>query len=139
MSGKFESFQKPNHRKPRVERVIGEVISELLLRNKIKDPMLSGRMLTVTEVVCSDDLRHATVYYSCLDTQKPEAPVIDQLQKTFRRAAPFVRSVVSQNLSLYKAPELKFVFDEDLHQGERVLDQIRSLQTGSGETSTAPA
>mgnify|MGYP001566335774 CR=1 FL=1 len=69
----------------------------------VKDPGLSG-FLTVTGVELSQDRKVATVYYSVFgETEQKQSTTL-----ALKRAAKFVRHVMTKRLSLRVIPEIVF-------------------------------
>jgi ribosome-binding factor A len=131
----------------RVNEVVRETIADELER--LSDPRLG--FVTVTGVDVSPDLRHATVYYSALES-RPEAPkrrrsrragrervaevdVTAEEQVDFkersraalRSAAPHLRTELGRQVRLKYTPELTFLEDPAIEQGQRIEAIIREL------------
>lgn len=82
-------------------------------------------MITFTHVKLSDDLRYATVYYSCLGEDDKRQQVAGFLEREKKR----IRHRVGRNLRLRHIPEFSFKFDVSVEQGiriERLLDEIKT-------------
>jgi ribosome-binding factor A len=103
----------------RPERVAHLVQSELarLLIQEAKDPRL--RLVTVTAVKMTPDLRVARVYVRTLEDHPDEKELVRALQ----RAAPFLRGEVGRALGLRVTPELRFAYDA-LPDTARRLDEL---------------
>lgn len=100
----------------RPERVAGAVravIADLLLR-EVKDPRVG--FVTLTTVRVSDDLRHCTVYFSCVGDAAARARALSGL----RSASGFIRRQLLRQLDLRYAPELTFAFDPGLEASARL-------------------
>ena len=136
-------------RMSRVNEVVRETIADELER--LSDPRLG--FVTVTGAEVSPDLRHATVYYSALDSgrEKPKrrrsrrttpnnvgevdvAPTAqeqvdfrEQSRAALRSAAPHLRSELGRQVRLKYIPELTFVEDPAIEQGQRIEAIIREL------------
>jgi ribosome-binding factor A len=115
----------------RVNEVVREAIADELER--LSDPRLE--MVTVTGVDVSPDLRHATVYYSALDSPGSLREV-DVAQATERRdavsaalrsAASHLRAELGRQVRMKYVPELTFREDPAIEQGERIEAIIREL------------
>jgi ribosome-binding factor A len=81
-------------------------------------------MITFTHVRLTDDLRYATVYYSCLGQEEEQRQVAEFLEREKKR----IRHLVGRNLSLRHIPEFVFKFDPSIEEGikiERLLDEIK--------------
>jgi ribosome-binding factor A len=100
-------------RAERVGEAIRDAIAEMLLR-EIKDPRIG--MVTLTTVELTDDLRHASVYFSCVGDATAQQRSLSGL----RSAAGFMRAQLTRRLQLRLAPELTFVFDPTLETAGRL-------------------
>ena len=111
---------KPPKRAARVADVIKNELS-LLLVQRAQDPHL--REITISRVELSDDLRHARVYYTLF----PGQAVLPEVTRSLERATGFMRSHLARTLNLRFTPELRFWYDEEFEQVEkieRLLDEI---------------
>ncbi|UCE23520.1 MAG: 30S ribosome-binding factor RbfA [Candidatus Zixiibacteriota bacterium] len=82
-------------------------------------------MITFTRVRVTDDLRSATIYYSCLGAQEKQREVAGYLEREKKR----IRHLVGKNLRLRHIPEFYFKFDPSVEEGikiERLLNEIKS-------------
>jgi ribosome-binding factor A len=104
-------------RTARINEVVRESLAEELER--MSDPRLS--MVTVTGVAVSRDLRYAKVYYAALGRHDEETEV------ALRKAAPHLRGVLGRQVRLKYLPELEFVLDPAIEQGQRVEEILRSI------------
>jgi ribosome-binding factor A len=105
----------------RVNDLIREEISELLI-HEVRDPRLGG-LLSVTEVVTSPDLRHASVYFSVMGTEEEKR----QAEKGLEAASGFLRRGLGERLSLRYTPELSFELDDSIERGSRLLELIKEV------------
>ena len=100
----------PENRAVRLLKVgeqVRHVISDLLIRQQVRDEVLSAHNVSVTEVRMSPDLRHAMVFVKPL-LGVDEAAVLKALQT---HTAYFQREVAGK-LKLKFAAKVKFVADE---------------------------
>lgn len=111
----------------RSERVGAEMRKELayLLRDAVKDPRLAE--VTIQEVRVTRDLSHAKVYFTLLD--KEEAKHFVQI---LERAAGFLRKQLGKVMKLRTVPELHFVYDSSIEDGQRLSELIDKAVSGSG-------
>ena len=103
-------------RPERVGHLVQSELARLLIRD-VKDPRL--RLVTVTAVKMTPDLRVARVYVRTLEESADHGDVIRGLQ----RAAPFLRGQVGRALGLRVTPELRFEWDA-LPDTARRLDEL---------------
>jgi len=91
----------------------------VLIRDELRDPRVVG--VTVTSVDVAPDLRNATVRVSLLGAD-------DKLQdalKGLRHAAGRLRHLLGKRLQLRFLPQLRFLADTALREGDRVGNLIR--------------
>lgn len=116
-----------SRRTERINEVIREEISDLLLR-EIKDPRLSeGGLVSITEVTVTPDLRRATVHVSHLGSDEERKGVLAGLTK----AAPFMHRELTRRLDLRHVPDLVFKFDPSIERGARLATLIHDVHTDS--------
>ena len=110
-----QNVRFPSQRQLRVGEEIRHALAHILERNEVRDPELIGKLITVTEVRISPDLKNATVYVV------PLGGVGDVLKITaaLNRIKSFIRYRVAQSVHLRSAPNLSFLadttFDEASH------------------------
>ena len=81
-------------------------------------------LITFTHVKLTDDLRYATVYYSCLGDKESQ----DRTAGFLEREKKKIRHLVGRNLQLRHIPEFTFKFDRSIEDGikiEKLLDEIK--------------
>ena len=102
--------QPRSHRGRRLEEQLLRLLADLV-RREVKDPRVGAVTLTAVEV--SPDLSHATVYFLPFGMGKDPAPVAEGLGK----AAGYLRTLVSKQLTLRHTPQLHFKLDTTLEKG----------------------
>ncbi|MBM3224693.1 MAG: 30S ribosome-binding factor RbfA [Candidatus Tectomicrobia bacterium] len=124
------------YRPTRVGELIQAEIAQLLLR-QLKDPRL--RMVTISHVDVSADLRHACVYISRLGSDAEQQAAL----AGFERAAGFIRSHLGKHLTLRYSPALTFKLDTTIAYGARISqilhDILPSPPADSAESETLHA
>jgi len=121
-------------RYPRTARV-NEVVRETLADEieRLSDPRLG--LVTITGVEVSPDLRHATIYYSALDTRKGAREVDvarlaerqEETRAALKSASPHLRAELGRQVRMKYTPELTFREDPAIIDGARIEEIIRSL------------
>ncbi|MCH8198769.1 MAG: 30S ribosome-binding factor RbfA [Chloroflexi bacterium] len=112
-----------SRRTERVETLIHQEISKLV-GAALRDPRLRP-LVTVARVAVSADLAHATIAVTTLGDDAAQAEALAGLTS----AAGFLRRSLAQRLGLRRTPDLTFVADTAVREGDTVLallDQIRS-------------
>jgi ribosome-binding factor A len=117
-------------RPTRVAEQVQHELGQILVRG-LKDPRIVG-FVTITGVKMSPDLREGIVYYSVFGTEAERKST----QAGLEAAASFLKREVGHNLRLRLAPNLRFVFDESIEQGDRIEKLIREVHDHDAE---APA
>ena len=107
--------------------MIRHALSEVLVHGSLRDPMLAGRSITVTEVRSSQDLRSAIVYVvplgaGTVDYGEDAGGIVAGLQ----RSAGYLRHRVNEAVSLKYSPQLTFVLDNSFAEARRVQDVLDS-------------
>ena len=115
----------------RINRINEEIQKALadLLRN-VKDPRVSGTMISITRVETTPDLRYTKVYVSFLQEER-----VAEAMKGLKSAAGFLRRQLGANLKLRYAPEIQWALDDSITYGSRLLSLINSLEVSSDEVS----
>ena len=108
----------------RIGRINDEIRRELseLLRS-VKDPRVSGSMLTITHVDTTTDLRYARVYVTALDRTGEK-----DLMKGLKSASGFLRRELGHRLDLRYTPELQFLADDSIAHGAHILDMLHHVK-----------
>jgi len=110
-------------RTDRVGDLMRGEIADLLLR-RVKDPRIG--FVTVTGVLVSSDLRHATVFISVLEDGARACETLDALG----RAAGFIRAELGRRMRMKYTPELVFKRDETPGRATRIEEIMEQLQDG---------
>ena len=94
----------------------------------VKDPRVSGTMISVTRVETTPDLRYAKVYVSFLEESKAK-----EAMKGLQSAGGYLRREVGNELKLRYTPELVWALDDSITYGARMLALINSLEVKHDE------
>ena len=107
----------------RVERIAEQIREELsqILATEVSDPGVG--LVTITRVKVTADLSLARAYWTVLGEGKERT----ETSKALNRAVPYLRHLLSQRLTLRRAPELKFQYDESVAAHDRIERIIQDL------------
>lgn len=108
-----------------LKRAIGEAIRQEL-------PVNEAGLITVNDVDVSGDLKTAVVFVSILgnpDQQKRGAAVLEQHR-------PRIQDMMARAVVLKYTPKLKFVLDDSVVRGNKVLQIIEELEKNDTHTTT---
>ncbi len=111
----------PKYRKSRVDGAFAEAISEIL--REIKDPRVSGVLLSVMNADVSPDFKFAKVYYSVYGQHDER-----ELAKGLKSAVPFVRSRIADMLNLRVNPEITFIRDDGIRHGAKISALLKKIE-----------
>ncbi len=117
---RFESGRGPSQRQLRVGELIRRTLSDVLARGDVHDPDLDRVAITVSEVRTSPDLKIATAFVMPLGGEGQQGALA-----ALRRNKGELRHLVSRELTLKFAPDLRFQIDESF---DRVDETRRLLQ-----------
>jgi ribosome-binding factor A len=91
----------------------------VLLRD-VKDPRLSGAMLSCVRCETTSDLKYCKVHISVLGHAEPK-----DLRRGFKSASGFFRSGISRALNLRNTPELTFVLDDSIEHSVKINNILK--------------
>lgn len=111
----------PKYRKSRVDGAFAEACSRIL--REIKDPRVSGVMLSVMSADVSADLKFAKVYYSVYGESDDR-----ELARGLKSAVPFVRSRIAEELNLRINPDITFVRDDGIRRGAEISALLKKIE-----------
>ena len=106
----------------RIERLLREEISSMILTDEVKDPRVSS-FVTITDVHVSKDLAHAKVFVSSFQSIESLNGSVSALN----HAAGFIQGRMSRRLKLRVTPKLSFVPDLSIRDGFDVTQKIERL------------
>ena len=118
-----------SRRTDRVNEQLREEISTLLAR-QINDPRLN-RVISITRVVTSSDLRSARVFISVMGGQESKIAALDGIQS----AASFLRRELRDRINMRHTPFLTYELDDSLEEADQILrlmNKIRTDEPGPG-------
>ena len=104
----------------RVGEQVRHVLSEILMRGDVHDPVLASHSVSVTEVRMSPDLRHATVFVKPL-LGADESDVLAALKRNVR----YLRGEVAKRVNLIFSAQLKFLADESFDEASHIDALLR--------------
>ncbi|MCL1819646.1 MAG: 30S ribosome-binding factor RbfA [Oscillospiraceae bacterium] len=105
-----------------IKREIGSLIPRL------KDPRIHG-LVSVIRVDTARDMSAAKIYISVLSDTADGREVIKGLSS----AAGFLRHELGQKLKLRLSPELKFILDDSIEHGTRIINVLNTIKEAEGE------
>ena len=116
-----------SHRLLRVRALLKREIGEAIRR---EIPVDQAGLITVNDVDVSGDLRVATVFIGILGSAEQQRTGLAMLQKNRSR----IQGLVGKSVILKYTPQLRFMVDDSVARGNRVLDIIEELERTSPAT-----
>jgi ribosome-binding factor A len=113
-----------NLRHQRVRELLKREVGEAIRREL---PIDQAGLITVNEVGVSNDLKSATIFVGVIGTPEQRQKAGALLKKESKR----LQGMVGRSIILKYTPQLKFVVDESIERGNRVLEIIEELEKPS--------
>ena len=104
-----------SQRQLRVGELVKQNLGELFIRNEAKIPTINSKLITVTEVRMTPDLKTARVYVIPLGGIE-----IRETVKILTEYSHLVRKALSKRLDIKFLPKLTFVEDNSFEYAERI-------------------
>jgi ribosome-binding factor A len=132
-------------RNPRLDGTVREAIADIL-ESDLSDPRLS--FVTITEVEVTQDVKHATVFYTTLDpdlvSRDPRRTGGDRVAPAHEVAAaldsagPRVQSLLARRVRMRNTPQLTFVPDPVAEQASRVESLLAEVRRDTSDLDDVP-
>ncbi len=124
-----QSTQKPfSQRQLRVGELVKQNLGELFIRNEAKIPTINSKLVTVTEVRMTPDLKTARVYVIPLGGIDTRETV-----RILTENSHLVRRALSKRLDIKFLPKLTFVEDNSFEYAEKIEKIIKRNKTNDKE------
>ncbi len=109
---------------------IKQDLQEMLIRQDIHDPRLTG--VTITEVKVDRELAFASIYVSAIEGNERSKEIL----QGFASASGFIRKQLASQIDLRTFPRLRFYWDptpERVDRIEKLFDQIQQQEDGQAD------
>ena len=116
----------------RVENLIRDQVSGLIMKGVIKDPRVDT-LLSVTHVKVSKDTAHAVVSISSIQSDQTVQKAVDALN----HAAGFIQHKLRGKLHLKNTPILKFIKDNTIEESFKIVRKLNELKPGPEDSYTS--
>tara|TARA_B100001248_G_scaffold226022_1_gene183842 strand:- start:204 stop:605 length:402 start_codon:yes stop_codon:yes gene_type:complete len=124
-----QSTQKPfSQRQLRVGELVKQNLGELFIRNEAKIPSINSKLVTVTEVRMTPDLKTARVYVIPLGGIDTKETV-----RILTENSHLVRRALSKRLDIKFLPKLTFVEDNSFEYAEKIEKIIKRNKNNDKE------
>ena len=109
-----------NHRHLRVGELVKQNLGQIFIKNEAKIPSLNTKLITVTEVKMSSDLRSARAYVIPLGGKETK-----KIVNILTEFSYLVRKALSKKLDIKFLPKLYFVEDKSFDYAEKIEKLIK--------------
>ena len=108
--------------KYRQGRINDEMQKEIsMILRDVKDPRISGALVSVTAADVSADLKFAKIFYSVYGGDQTD------VAKALKNASGFFRSELAKRINLRITPTLTFVYDSSAEYGANISKILKGL------------
>jgi ribosome-binding factor A len=126
--GKEKSQRTYSQRQLRVGEMVKQNLGELFIRNEAKIPSVSTKLITVTEVRMTPDLKTARIYVIPLGGVEMKETV-----RILTEYSHLVRRSLSKRLDIKFLPKLIFVEDNSFEYAEKIENIIKKIKINDTE------
>lgn len=98
-------------------------LSEMLVKEEIRDPRLSG--INITDVNVDRELSYADIYVSAYEGIARSKEVLDGLES----ASGFIRKVLAERIALRSFPKLRFHWDVTPEKADRIEQLLATIRS----------
>ena len=126
--GKDKSQRTYSQRQLRVGEMVKQNLGELFIRDEAKIPLISSKLITVTEVRMTPDLKTARVYVIPLGGVDMTESV-----RILTEYSHLVRRALSKRLDIKFLPKLTFVEDNSFEYAEKIEKIIKKNKENDKE------
>ena len=120
MMGNQTNTKTFSQRQLRVGELVKQNLGELFIRNEAKIPSINSKLITVTEVRMTPDLKTARVYVIPLGGVETKETV-----RILTEYSHLVRKALSKRLDIKFLPKLTFVEDNSFEYAEKIEKIIK--------------
>ena len=128
MSSNESTHRSFSQRQLRVGELVKQNLGELFIRNEAKIPNINSKLITVTEVRMTPDLKTARVYVIPLGGIDTKETV-----KILTDSSHLVRKALSKRLVIKFLPKLTFVEDNSFEYAEKIEKIIKKNKENDKE------
>ena len=126
--GSQTSQRSYSQRQLRVGELVKQNLGELFIRNEAKIPTINSKVITVTEVRMTADLKTARVYVIPLGGTDTK-----EIVRILTEYSHIVRKALSKRLDIKFLPKLIFVEDNSFEYAEKIEKIIKKIKLNDTE------
>lgn len=114
----MRGFKRSRRVADQLKRDAAEIIAEMLQDKP-------NMMVTVSDVVVTDDLRYAKIFYTVLGDDE----LVLKAQKLMTKATAHIQSELARRLHIRRLPEMSLHYDTSLVEGMRMTQLIDDVMS----------
>ncbi len=121
--------------KLRLQRIndrIRQELSEMLVKDEIRDPRLAG--ISITDVSVDRELAYAEIYISAVEGSARSKEILAGMES----ASGFIRRMLAERVDLRSFPRLRFHWDPTPERADRIEQLLYSLRQDTPAEETKP-
>ena len=121
--------------KLRLQRIndrIRQELSEMLVKDEIRDPRLAG--ISITDVSVDRELAYAELYISAVEGSARSQEILAGMES----ASGFLRRMLAERVDLRSFPRLRFHWDPTPERADRIEQLLYSLRQDIPAEETKP-
>lgn len=121
--------------KLRLQRIndrIRQELSEMLVKDEIRDPRLAG--ISITDVSVDRELAYAEIYISAVEGSGRSKEILAGMES----ASGFIRRMLAERIDLRSFPRLRFHWDPTPERADRIEQLLYSLRQETPAKETKP-
>ena len=107
------------YRRDRINDAVKQEMAQIL--RDVKDPRITGSLVSITAAEVSPDLKFAKIFFSVLGDDKAE------VLKALKSASGFFRSELAKRINLRITPQLAFEYDNSMEYGANISNILKTL------------
>ena len=106
-------------------RTSEDIRRELMdILRKMKDPRISGGMLSIVRIELTNDISHCKIYVSSLEGMEKAKEAV----KVLAKASGFIRHELTGRLEIRKVPELHFIPDDSIEYSAEIQKILLDIE-----------
>ena len=126
--GKEKSHRTYSQRQLRVGEMVKQNLGELFIRDEAKIPSINSKLITVTEVRMTPDLKTARIYVIPLGGEGMKETV-----RILTEYSHLVRRALSKRIVIKFLPKLIFVEDNSFEYAEKIENILKKIKVNDTE------
>jgi ribosome-binding factor A len=108
----------------KIDRISSDFKREMsAIIRELKDPRVSGLMLSVVRAEVTNDLSYAKIYVCAMEGIDAAKRAVEGLKS----AQGYIRRELGSRLSIRKIPELRFIADDSIEYSSKIAHMIDEM------------